>query len=187
MLHGRLAARARGDHTITPLTATRHLSLEDKRARRAARERSRAAREDAMSHLKAYNEQSDIHASGINASGVSGVSAGDRGVSMMMSDDSSAANAATLQAERIAAEHPEFRKVVIDFIKKEIQPLYDTSQITKKRFIDIVARVSAWFLNSHRPTSELSEVHVSELVRRIQQVISWQDSERQRKRTYLDA
>ena len=81
--------------------------------------------------------------------------------------------------------HPDFkvfREKTIRFIKDELQPLYDTNQITKKRFVDVVARVSSWFLATHRPTQDLSESNIQELVRRIQEVLLWQDDERSRAR-----
>ena len=82
----------------------------------------------------------------------------------------------------IGHESTEFRGMVVSFIKKEIQPLYDTNQITKKRFIDIVSRVSTWYLDTHPPAPELSEANVKELVRKIQETITWQDEERLRRR-----
>eukprot|EP00760_Papus_ankaliazontas_P035849 PhM_4_TR8051/c0_g1_i1/m.53609 len=72
----------------------------------------------------------------------------------------------------LAQEH---RMRVIAFIKKEIQPLYDANQITKKRFVDIVERVSTEFLHQHAPSSALSDSDKRELVMKIQEVITWQD------------
>ncbi|KAJ9469170.1 hypothetical protein DIPPA_11615 [Diplonema papillatum] len=71
---------------------------------------------------------------------------------------------------------------VITFIKSEIQPLYNTEQITKKRFIDIVARVSAAYLESHPISPALTMDDHQWLSKKIQEVITLQDDARSRKR-----
>ena len=147
--------KARGE-AVDPLTRNRRVSLEDRRARREAAERSKAARHIALEHLRRHNENSDRRSTNRSQS---------------RADDSVA-----------GSEASEFRTMVIQFIKKEIQPLYDTNQITRKRFIDIVSRVSSWYLDTHPPTNELSESNVKELVRKIQETITWQDEERLRHR-----
>lgn len=76
------------------------------------------------------------------------------------------------------AEHSNWRSMVIAFVKKEIQPLYDTSQITRKRFMDIVARCTTWFTETRRPTGALSAQDQTDLVQKIQEVITWQDEQR---------
>jgi hypothetical protein len=161
MFRDRSIMKARGER-VEPLTRNRRVSLEERRLRREATERSKQARHIALEHLRRHNENSDRGRTNRSVSRASGSVAG--------SDQPSS-----------ISESNEFRSMVISFIKKEIQPLYDTNQITKKRFIDIVSRVSSWYLETHPPTSELSETNVKELVRKIQEVISWQDEERMRR------
>eukprot|EP00658_Telonema_sp_P-2_P030856 TRINITY_DN23228_c0_g2_i1.p1 TRINITY_DN23228_c0_g2~~TRINITY_DN23228_c0_g2_i1.p1 ORF type:complete len:119 (+),score=23.73 TRINITY_DN23228_c0_g2_i1:97-453(+) len=76
-----------------------------------------------------------------------------------------------------------FRMMVIQFIKNEIQPLYDSNQITKRRFVDVVSRVSSWFVGNHRASKELNESDVVALTRKIQETLSWQDQERLKQRS----
>lgn len=76
------------------------------------------------------------------------------------------------------AEISTWRAMVIAFVKKEIQPLYDTSQITRKRFMDVVARCATWFIETRRPSGSLSAQDQTDLVQKIQEVITWQDEQR---------
>lgn len=84
-------------------------------------------------------------------------------------------------AGSLGAGNPElatWRAMVIAFVKKEIQPLYDTSQITRKRFMDIVARCTTWFTETRRTSGTLSAQDQTDLVQKIQEVITWQDEQR---------
>ena len=71
---------------------------------------------------------------------------------------------------------------VVNFIKAEIQPLYDTRQIPRRRFIDIVSRVSSAFLESHPVTPALVEGDKVWLQSKIQEVIDLQDAARSRRK-----
>lgn len=165
MLRERAQLKSRGER-MEPLTKNRRVSLEERRARREAVERSKAARQIALEHLRAHR---------------SGGSASASPSSARIGDGSTMGSGLGSGGPQ---HSPEFRMLVINFIKKEIQPLYDANQITKRRYIDIVNRVSSWFLETHSPTSgyggslELSEQHVDEIVRKIKEVIQWQDKER---------
>eukprot|EP00756_Hemistasia_phaeocysticola_P044919 Hpha_TRINITY_DN1869_c0_g1::TRINITY_DN1869_c0_g1_i1::g.170658::m.170658 len=81
-----------------------------------------------------------------------------------------------------ATPEQEHRMRVINFIKGEIQPLYDAEQITKKRFIDIVARASSVFLETHPVAPILTAENQLWLQRKIQEVITLQDEARSRRR-----
>jgi hypothetical protein len=188
LLRDRLQLRARGDRSIMPLTASKHVSLRDRRARREAANRSRQARDLALQHVRNFSLTTGEP--GVNVTPMGAPRSGHiRDYFGMGTDASSMRSPSSFTgggsvsiggagSERAALDHPEFRRLVIDFIKKEIQPLYDSSQITKKRFVDVVARVSTWFLDTHRPTTDLSEQNLNELTKAIQEVLTWQDEQR---------
>lgn len=182
----RLQARARGDKNIKPLTRNSHISLEERRIKRATNMKSRAIGDASLQHLKKYR---DVGSAGLmlgeggTPSAASGTPGSMPGSATAQSEPGSAASGQHQVSQY--ASHPDFkvfREKTIRFIKDELQPLYDTNQITKKRFVDVVARVSSWFLATHRPTQDLSESNIQELVRRIQEVLLWQDDERSRAR-----
>ena len=85
------------------------------------------------------------------------------------------------QSAQPTADHAHKLRVV-NFIKSEIQPLYDTEQITKRRFIAIVSRVSSSFLESHPVAPALTQENKAWLSRKIQEVISLQDEAMSRRR-----
>ncbi|KAF8287498.1 hypothetical protein TcBrA4_0019520 [Trypanosoma cruzi] len=79
-----------------------------------------------------------------------------------------------------AAAH---RKMVLQFIKKEIQPLYDSNQISRVRFMDVVERVSRWFLTTHPlPQPVLAENERQAICQQIQATLTWQDEQQIKRR-----
>ncbi|EKF26520.1 hypothetical protein MOQ_009779 [Trypanosoma cruzi marinkellei] len=79
-----------------------------------------------------------------------------------------------------AAAH---RKMVLQFIKNEIQPLYDSNQISRVRFMDVVERVSRWFLTTHPlPQPILAENERQEICQHIQATLTWQDEQQLKRR-----
>lgn len=193
-LRERLQQRARGDKGIKPLTRNTHISLEERRVKRASNAKSRSVGDASIAHLRRFR---DIGMAGMTEGAATpasqtrdGSMAGGGSTTGGLASGSdfgtpgSAAGGAAAASSQYSS-HPDFkifREKTIKFIKEELQPLYDTNQITKKRFVDVVARVSTWFLGTHRPSQDLSESNVQELVRRIQEVLLWQDDERARAR-----
>ncbi|EAN88609.1 hypothetical protein Tc00.1047053511407.30 [Trypanosoma cruzi] len=79
-----------------------------------------------------------------------------------------------------AAAH---RKMVLQFIKNEIQPLYDSNQISRVRFMDVVERVSRWFLTTHPlPQPVLAENEQQAICQQIQATLTWQDEQQIKRR-----
>lgn len=156
MLRNRLAQRQRGEN-IQPLTLKRRVPLAERRARTEVFEASKNAKETAREHLRKYNVQSQL--------------AQNRAVALQ---DPTTAEGRSANAAAIAA----YRALVIAHIKKEIQTLYDNNQISKARFVDVVHRVSTWYLENHIPTVELSQHNMTTINRKIQEVLTWQDQQR---------
>lgn len=154
LLRDRLSRRQRGE-TMNPLTLVRRVPLSERRARQEVFDRSKHAKEAAKDHLKRHQIQ---HAT-------------ERTVAVQDASTSEgrAANAASISA---------FRTIVISHIKKEIQPLYDNNMISKARFVDVVHRVSSWYVENHHPVVELSQHNMTALNRKIQEVLTWQDEQR---------
>ena len=175
LLRDRQQLKARGE-SFEPLSKNRRIPLVERRARRETAERSRTARMLALDHLRRHGENADDF-KGRSGSAAADVSGAATPTGALPAGTPPSANSAS------ALHSPEFRLLVINFIKKEIQPLYDSSQLTKRRFVDVVARVSTWFLDTHKPAKDLTESNIGELVRKIQEVISWQDEERLKHRT----
>jgi hypothetical protein len=154
LLRDRLGRRQRGE-AIEPLTLVRRVPLSERRARQEVFDRSKQAKEAAKDHLKRHQLQ---HLT-------------ERSVAVQdpLTAEGRSANAASLSA---------FRALVISHIKKEIQPLYDNNLISKARFVDVVHRVSTWYLENHHPVVELSQHNMTGLNRKIQEILTWQDEQR---------
>ncbi|ESL11019.1 hypothetical protein TRSC58_01240 [Trypanosoma rangeli SC58] len=72
-----------------------------------------------------------------------------------------------------------WRRMVLQFIKNELQPLYDSSQISRVRFMGVVERVSRWFLTAHPvPQPVLAENEQRGICQQIQEALTWQDGQR---------
>ncbi|RNF09154.1 uncharacterized protein Tco025E_07037 [Trypanosoma conorhini] len=75
------------------------------------------------------------------------------------------------------------RRMVLQFIKNEIQPLYDSNQISRVRFVDVVERVSRWFFATHpAPQPVLAANEKQSICQQIQATLTWQDEQRLRRR-----
>ena len=126
LLRERLQRRARGER-VDPITRNRRITLKDRRERRETLEQSRIAREIVLQHVRRHNENAQEAATG-------GGRSDSRAFSASTSDVGSSA-IGVASANQGTPEYAAFRSLTVNFIKKEIQPLYDTNQITKKRFI----------------------------------------------------
>eukprot|EP00759_Apiculatamorpha_spiralis_P052870 PhF_6_TR6041/c1_g1_i1/m.8729 len=184
MLQERHNAAQRGEG-IQPLTRNKRITAQEKKERREARERSRLARQLAIEQIRPKKgpdptlpttsmlggtTPNKIPATTSTAPGLP--PAPPAALSFPHPVPSTPPQPPPETQSAMAQEH---RLRVINFIKKEIQPLYDTNQISKKRFVEIVERVSNIFLQSHPAASSLSDTDKRELVMKIQEVISWQD------------
>lgn len=161
MLRERLNRRQRGEN-VQPLTLNKRVPLTERRARRDVMRRSAVARQVAQDHLRQHNQTANLQRQQLGLSNTFTLSDTQRGMLGGASGDATSG----------------FRTLVINFIKKEIQPLYDTNQISKVRFVDVVSRTSSWFLANHQVASELTESNMTALTRHIQEVLTWQDDER---------
>lgn len=150
MLRDRLARRQRGE-ALEPLTLRKRVPLADRRARAEATQRYQHVRDEAQDHLRSFQHQAQVPM-----------------------QDNGTAEGRSMNAAALAA----FRTLVIQHIKREIQPLYDSNQISKARFVDVVHRVSSWYLQNHIPTTELSHHNMSVINRKIQEILTWQDEQR---------
>ena len=186
LLHTRLEKKDQGV-PVLPLTRNRRLALAERRAKTDAMKRARKEGLAAVEHLRSgryldgANENSLI-ADRRGASSILDASAGRGNLSFGSSEN----NTSALNKSGGGGQQPQpdaFRSMVIQFIKNEIQPLYDSNQITKRRFVDVVSRVSSWFVGSHRPSKELNESDVAALTRKIQETLTWQDQERLKQRS----
>eukprot|EP01063_Lacrimia_lanifica_P022525 TRINITY_DN3007_c0_g3_i1.p1 TRINITY_DN3007_c0_g3~~TRINITY_DN3007_c0_g3_i1.p1 ORF type:complete len:770 (+),score=357.52 TRINITY_DN3007_c0_g3_i1:72-2381(+) len=149
--------RAAGE-PVPKLTGKRHLSRAERRTKRSIKENSWLAKEIARQNVtlqKAFPPEQRDAAPGSPP------------------NDPSAGGATLEQDHKLR---------VVNFIKSEIQPLYNTDQITKKRFVDIVARASTAYLETYPPSSYLAAEDKQWLSRKIQEVITLQDEERSRRR-----
>lgn len=155
-LRERLTRRQRGE-SVQPLTLVRRMPLSERRARAEVFERSRQMKETARDHLRQHNVQTQLAQTRVVA----------------LQDPSTAEG--KLANSQIMAQ---FRSMIISYIKKEIQPLYDSNQISKARFVDVVHRVSTWYIENHIPTIELSQQNMTVINRKIQEVLTWQDEQR---------
>eukprot|EP01061_Rhynchopus_euleeides_P038700 TRINITY_DN66389_c0_g1_i1.p1 TRINITY_DN66389_c0_g1~~TRINITY_DN66389_c0_g1_i1.p1 ORF type:complete len:779 (+),score=384.52 TRINITY_DN66389_c0_g1_i1:63-2399(+) len=146
---------------IPQLTGKRHLSRAERRSRRMIRENTWLAKEIAKQNVSLQS-------------------------AFPVTDDQKAALDHDRSPAQSGADHPTVDHAhklrVVNFIKSEIQPLYDTEQITKRRFIAIVARVSSAFLESHPVAPALTQENKAWLSRKIQEVISLQDEAMSRRR-----
>lgn len=154
MFRDRLNKRMRGE-TVEPLTLNRRMSQADRKARANVHLQSTKAREAAKTHLRQHT---------LNARSATTVELHDPAT-----QEGRVANAAAMSA---------FRTLVINFIKREIQPLFDANQISKVRFVDVVHRVSTWYMENHAPSLELSEYSMQVMSRKIQETLTWQDEQR---------
>ncbi|RNE96604.1 hypothetical protein TraAM80_09707 [Trypanosoma rangeli] len=76
------------------------------------------------------------------------------------------------------------RRMVLQFIKNELQPLYDSCQISRVRFMGVVERVSRWFLTTHPvPQPVLAENEQRAICQQIQEALTWQDGHRPQRRS----
>eukprot|EP01059_Diplonema_ambulator_P034008 TRINITY_DN7420_c0_g1_i1.p1 TRINITY_DN7420_c0_g1~~TRINITY_DN7420_c0_g1_i1.p1 ORF type:complete len:792 (+),score=301.44 TRINITY_DN7420_c0_g1_i1:45-2378(+) len=151
--------RARGEQ-VPKLTGKKHLTRGERRSKRSVKENSWLAKEIAKQNISL---QSAFPLTDERQTG----------------PYQNLSPARDPQAPSFEQEH---KLRVINFIKSEIQPLYDTEQITKKRFIDIVARASTAFLETHPATPALTPEDQQWLARKIQEVITLQDEVRSRRR-----
>lgn len=160
MLRERLNRRHRGEN-VQPLTLNKRVPLTERRARREVTGRSAIARQAAQEHLKQHNFAQAQQRQELGLNTTFGLKPSQKNLLGKGSDVTTA-----------------FRTVAINFIKKEIQPLYDANQISKVRFVDVVHRVSSWFLENHPPSTELTESNMTAISRHIQETLTWQDEER---------
>jgi hypothetical protein len=161
MLRERLNRRQRGEN-VQPLTLNKRVPLTERRARRDVMRRSAVARQVAQDHLRQHNQTQHLQRQQLGLSNTFTLNDTQRSMLGGKGGDSMSA----------------FRSLVINFIKKEIQPLYDANQISKVRFVDVVSRTSSWFLANHQVATELTEANMTALTRHIQEVLTWQDEER---------
>lgn len=175
-------SRQRGD-VIPQLTGPRPVLRHERSGRREARQRSQMAREmgRANAALQAY-----VPSQQLASQTPVPVEVSPHPSPLCVSQRRTHAyeqppSVAVLTPQQPTPEQDQ-RVRVINFIKHEIQPLYDTEQITKKRFIDIVARTSTAFLESRPMLPQLSVEDQQWLQRKIQEVITLQDEARSRRR-----
>eukprot|EP01065_Artemidia_motanka_P029826 TRINITY_DN35898_c0_g1_i1.p1 TRINITY_DN35898_c0_g1~~TRINITY_DN35898_c0_g1_i1.p1 ORF type:complete len:810 (+),score=365.46 TRINITY_DN35898_c0_g1_i1:58-2487(+) len=165
--------RAEGE-VISQITGPRPQPRHERRSRREAKQRAWLAKEMAKANVVIQGAQvSPSPAPRADPAAVRQASASP-GRGMYDRQTSAAPHEQTPEQQH--------RLRVINFIKSEIQPLYDSEQITKKRFIDIVARTSSAYLEIHPPSSALTPENQQWLQRKIQEVITLQDEARSRRR-----